>query len=108
MANHDQLIQVLNAELALDLPEKISFETMRERLSETINYLITNNFQKLLTVLYRIDVSEQKLKLLLQKHSDVNAGMIIADLVIERQLQKLKSRGESRNENNNISENEKW
>lgn len=107
------LIKLINHELAIDpiaigLPEKISFGELKEKLSVQINYLIEKDFQKLLSLLYRVDVSEPKLKNLLLEHPGENAGNIIAELIIERQLQKIKSRQEFRQKDKNIDENEKW
>ncbi len=108
MEHRKELILILNNELALEMPEKISFEELRENLSHHINSLIQTNFQKLVVLLYRIDVSESKLKTLLLENTDAHAGAIIADLIIERQLQKLKSRQEFRNQDKNIPDEEKW
>lgn len=108
MPDQNELIQVLNNELAIELPEQISFEEIRKKLSRHINFLIQTNFQKLVALLYRIDVSEPKLKILLRESVDIDAGIIIADLIIERQLQKIKYRQQSSQDNNEINENEKW
>jgi hypothetical protein len=82
--NNAELIQYINKDMALELPEKISFAELEEKLSASINQLIQNNFEKLVSLLYRIDVSEKKLKNLLQDHANENAGKIIAQLIIER------------------------
>lgn len=56
-----------------------------------INHLIETDFSKLLAILYRVDVSEKKLKqAFTQEHR--NAGEIIARLLIERELQKIETR----------------
>lgn len=89
--NNLELISSLNNDLTVAIPENISFEEIRNLLYGHINYLIQKDFQKLLTILYRIDVSEEKLKTMLSG-SDEDAGRIIADLIIERQIQKIKSR----------------
>lgn len=108
MATHKELIEIINTEFAIVLPEEISGEQLRESLSRYINELIQTNFQKLVALLYRIDVSESKLKMLLQENKGVDAGKIIADLIIERQIQKLKARKNFDQSNKNIDENEKW
>ena len=46
----------------------------------------------LVQILYRIDVSEKKIKTLLKENQGSDAGKIIASLIIERQMQKIKSR----------------
>ncbi|MBS1742670.1 MAG: hypothetical protein JST81_06490 [Bacteroidetes bacterium] len=80
---------------------------LRKELSVCINELILNNFDELIRLLYRIDVSEQKLKQMLKDHIEANAGDVIADLIIERQISKIKTRREFRRDEN-ISEEEKW
>jgi hypothetical protein len=101
------LIPALKESLQIDLPENISFELLKEKLSQHINYLIQSDFQKLVAVLYRVDVNEKKLKNLLKAHPGSDAGKIIADLIIERQLQKIKSRQEFRRDST-ISDEESW
>lgn len=103
----DNLIPVLKGLLQIDLPGNISLNEIKTRLSEHINHLIQSDFQKLVSILYRIDVSETKLKQLLKENSSIDAGLIIADLIIERLLQKIKSRQEHKRDDN-ISDDEKW
>ena len=95
------LIPILRQSLGIDLPENISFELLKERLSSHINFLIQSDFQKLVSILYRVDVSESKLKHLLKENQGLDTANIITDLIIERQLQKIKSRQEHRNDKNN-------
>ena len=104
----NELTEIINQELGLLLPEKISADEMRRRLSIHINYLIEHDFQKLVSVLYRVDVNEKKLKHLLKENIEEDAGLIIADLIIERQLQKIKSRKEFRRKDDHIADEEKW
>jgi len=101
------LILILRQSMEIDLSEIISFDLLKERLSSHINFLIQSDFQKLVSILYRVDVSESKLKHLLKENPGYDAANIITELIIERQLQKIKSRQEYRN-NENISDDEKW
>ncbi len=91
----------------IDLPDNISYALLKEKLSQHVRHLILNDFQKLVSVLYRIDVSEAKLKYLLKENADKDAGLIIADLIIERQLQKIKSRQDFR-QDSNIKDDDRW
>jgi len=104
----NELTEGLNKDLAIALPEKISYEELQRLLAEHINHLIKNDFEKLVGYLYRIDVNEQKLKGLLHQYSDEDAGKIISLLIIERQEQKIKSRQQFSQRDNDISEDEKW
>jgi hypothetical protein len=78
----------------------------RQKLEDGINDLIVHNFEKLVQLLYRIDVNEAKLKAMLADNTNEDAAKIIAALIIERQLQKIKSRAEFK-KNNDPSE-ERW
>lgn len=105
----NDLASVINQSLGIELREVISITELKNKLSSYIHHLINNDFNKLVSILYRIDVSEQKLRQLLEGNPLEDAGTIIAELIIERQQQKLQSRklfpgtGE-----NSIDENEKW
>lgn len=66
-----------------------SLQAFEEKLAALINRMIEDNFEKLISILYRVDVSEQKLKHELQQHTETTAGQTIAKLLIERQIQKV-------------------
>lgn len=101
------LIQSVNSYLQLQLPETISFTQLQQELAAFVNHLINTNFEKLISLLYRIDISEAKLKELLQHNEDKNAGEIIAALIIERQQQKIKNR-QLFSRDDDITEEDKW
>ena len=61
-------------------------------LETMINELIKNDFSKLVQLLYRIDVSEAKLKNILQANPNENAGKLIAEVVVERLAATKKAR----------------
>ncbi len=102
------LIQDLNKSLNVELPEKISLAELEEKLAAHINQLIQHDFEKLVSLLYRIDVSEHKLKNLLQQYADENAGKIIAQLIIERQQEKINSRKQFGKKDELADDDEKW
>ena len=77
-------------------------------LSEKMNELIKNNFNHLVQILYQLDVNETILKQVLKENPNEDAGKIIATLIIERQSQKIKSRQQSIQQDDNFSEEEKW
>jgi hypothetical protein len=106
MNEQKELTEVLDHDFSLSIKGNISFEELKLLLAERINYLINNNFQELIRLLYRIDIDEHRLKYMLEE-SEVNAGTLIADLIIERQLQKIASRKKYKT-NDNESNEEKW
>lgn len=105
---HDELIHLLNKELAIDIAGKRSYDEIHAQLADYLNNLVRNDFDKLISYLYRIDVNEQKLKNLLQQNPQEDAGNIIATLIIERQEQKIKTRRQFSPPDNDIDEEEKW
>ena len=103
-----ELISLLNKELPVEIVGQKSFSEIHSQLSAYLNTLIKNDFDKLITYLYRIDVNEQKLKSLLQENPGEDAGNIIATLIIERQQQKIKTRQQFSQSNDKFDEEEKW
>jgi ferritin len=103
-----ELIRLLNKELAIEIADKESYTEIYSQLAAYINDLVKNDFDKLITYLYRIDVNEQKLKTLLQQFPQEDAGNIIAGLIIERQQQKIKTRDLFSRQHNDVDEEEKW
>jgi len=103
-----ELIRLINKDFTIDLAEKISAAEIHSQLAEYVNRLIQKDFEKLVSYLYRIDVNEQTLKTLLQQNQQEDAGNIIATLIIERQLQKIKTRQQFSRRNDDVDEEEKW
>lgn len=62
------------------------------RLVEAVNELADRDFGALVQVLYRLDVDETKIKQALASNPGHDAAGLIADLLLERQLQKLEAR----------------
>ena len=99
----EQIIQLINP----DLSPEVSITVFMDKLGSYINYLIQNNFQKLISILYQIDINENNLRDLLQKDKDKNAGNVIARLIMERQLKKIDTRKNFINKDG-IAGEEKW
>lgn len=62
------------------------------QLEDFINECIKSDFSRLVQLLYRIDVSEQKLKTILQANPNEDAGKLIAAVIIERLAATKKAR----------------
>ena len=102
------LIAVINHEMGIELAPQLSFEELRAQLQAVISKMIVTDFQQLVNVLYRIDVNERKLKYFLQENVGEDAAGIIAGLIIERQLEKIKSRRQFSQQQDNMGDEEKW
>lgn len=103
-----ELIKLLNKEMAIEIAPQRSYEEIHTLLASYINTLVKNDFEKLVAYLYRIDVHEEKLKALLRNNPDEDAGDIIAALIIERQLQKIKLREQFSKPISGSGEEETW
>jgi hypothetical protein len=103
----DAPLQMVAGEIGLTLDQK-GYKNWLQKLEEKINSLLIEDFDRLISILYRMDVSELKLKQLLKENQAEDAAKIIALLMIERQAEKIKSRQQFSQRDNNIDENEKW
>jgi hypothetical protein len=90
------------------LVQENQIETIREQLIPLINELINTDFQALIQLLYRIDVNGKTVKDYLNKNTNKDAAPLIAGLIIERQLQKMKSRKYFTRKQNEKSGEEEW
>ena len=103
--------QLLTSQLQVDgvsLKKIISLEELVKWLSQYVDQLISNDFDALMLLLYRIDVSEEKVKSLLAKDNGQNSAQIIADLIIKRQQQKIYWRSQFKSSPSEIDESERW
>lgn len=70
----------------------LDHETMRSRLQLFIADLLTNDFEQLCALMYRHDVSESAFNQALGFSTDEERTAAIAELVIQREMQKMESR----------------
>ena len=98
------------SDLLVKLDQDISVfekQSLKEQLAVYINDLLLHNFDYLIHLLYRVDVSESKLKNLLRETPQTDAALIIADLMIQRQEEKRQSRA-SHKKTTDQDDEEKW
>lgn len=103
MLKVEEIYQLL-VQKPLSIQEK---NDVRQQLVLYINQLLVEDFPNLVQLLYRVDISEKKLKLLLQENKDTDAAEIITDLLIKRQEEKQRMKEEFR-KNDKIEDDEKW
>jgi len=88
----EELSRELDRDYTLGLRPRASAEEGETLLAAKLNALIRDDFNALVRLLYRIDVSESRLRQLLDSNKDEDAGRIMARLIMERQLQKIQTR----------------
>ena len=101
------LLQDLNNSYELRLREVPTLEELEALLAERVNGMIQQNFGELVQLLYRVDVSEAKLRSLLEADAGEDAARVIARLILERQWQKIETRRRYRQDPGESNE-ERW
>jgi hypothetical protein len=93
--NQALLAVVQNLQIEAKSAEK-SNDGQFEALVTFIDNLIRNDFNRLLSILYRVDISEEKLKRKLAQNKEemVPSAEIIAHLLVEREQEKIISRAQ--------------
>lgn len=104
---NEQLQRELENITGRALPPASAIQLLRAELGAFLNDLILYDQHKLIYIFYRVDLSEARIKQLLQQQHD-NAGLLMADLIIERQLQKIQTRRAFRQTDQVIPEEDKW
>jgi hypothetical protein len=82
-------------------------EWFRELVS-AVNDLLVHDFNGLVQILYRLDVSETKIREALVQSPGTDAADLIAKLLLERQIQKIESRKSFRPPPAGDDDNERW
>ena len=67
-------------------------QEFRGNLCKVINHMLDHDFERLLNAMYRLDINEDRFKKILTGQKIENVAQNIADLVINRELQKLITR----------------
>lgn len=70
-----------------------SYGELKEKLASYLNNLVVSDFNKLVSLLYRIDIAQEKAMAALAENAQKkSAGEILAELIIDRQLEKVETR----------------
>jgi len=86
------LVEITNKDVGLSLSPSVilTVDDLLKELTRAIEHLIDKDFEKLMQILYRIDVSETKVKQAFGLEQDVATQ--VAKLIIEREQQKVITR----------------
>ena len=74
-----------------DVEEDSSAEALREKMIYAFSWLLDNDISRMMNILYRADVDEDRLKSLLISRSQLPSAEVIADEYISRQKQKVQT-----------------
>lgn len=90
MGNDHELLDILSKDFGLQTPGIVSREAILQSLQKAVSELLQKNPEYFFQLMYRLDISEEKL--LSALHQPENGVEKIAELIYERQLQKIQSR----------------
>ncbi len=76
-----------------------AYDELFEQIEPHINKFINSNQQKFLSILYRIDLSDDQIKKAVAENSSEPFSAIVSDLIIKRELQKVVIRNHYKNSN---------
>ena len=74
------------------VPESITLADIKSLLVDRLIELLSRNPERLMAILYRIDVSESAVNDIFSKSMPPDVPELLADLIIQRQLAKAESR----------------
>lgn len=100
--DHDAAVALSHAFALAPLEERleaggpVSLAEVKAYLIEHITRLLDRNPAMLLSILYRIDVAEGDVKRVFEEAAPPRVPDELADLIIERQLQKVRTRRQHR------------
>jgi len=86
------IIQDFNLDTEQSLLEVGHLDELREKLEKIVAYLLDNEFERLLNAMYRLDINEDKFKIALSGMGKKVISEEITDLIITREIEKLKTR----------------
>ncbi len=90
------------------LPADSSDQDKKAAILDQINFLVKNDLQKLIFILYRVDVNENKMRHALEQSAGTDAAEIIYNMIVERENEKAESRKNNTMPFDRNAEEESW
>lgn len=103
---HEAITELQRLEVLPALKGEATYKELLQALAAAIAHLINNNFPALVHLLYRVDISEHKLKEVL-RHNHNEPAVTIAAMIIDRQLKKIEMK-KAFKKDEGIPEDERW
>lgn len=89
MSDTTSLIKIISKDF--DIEDHLSEERLKQAMIDAFDYLVDNDFPKLIQILYKADVDQYKLKELLENTEGLSSAEVIANAYIERQKAKVET-----------------
>ena len=91
---YPSLLEKLSKDFALEkesLPAQVNMSLIRDHLIKRVTELMARDYDRFINSLYRIDVNESKVHEILYTKDKTRIPEKLADLIIERQLIRVKT-----------------
>lgn len=85
-------VLLLCDKIGIEVSETVEPTDAYAQMVDYIEQLADENFNTLVALLYRLDISEDRVRLVIMQNPGVSAGKLITDLMIEREQEKIISR----------------
>ncbi len=71
---------------------RIAWDALVEELGRRVEFLLKHDFERLMSCMYMVDVSEQRFSEAVKLPEEDRPARVIAELILEREVQKMESR----------------
>ncbi len=100
MEDHKEVFEIVSGNFDIVPHNVLSMNQVRDLLAVRVREMLDKNVEKLVSTLYRIDVSQRVTDEIFNLSSKDDIALLIADAVIARQLKKIDSRRKYKNDSN--------
>lgn len=100
----NEVYGIISRNFEVERSGEITFETLRDLLGMRIRELLDKNLEKLVSIMYRIDLNQEKVDRIFENISKDEIAFQLAVLIIERQMEKVRTRRLYKNTEDQIEE----
>lgn len=100
MEDHKEVFEIVSGNFDIVPHNVLSMNQVRDLLAARVREMLDKNIEKLVSTLYRIDVSQRVTDEIFNLSSKDDIALLIADAVIQRQLKKIETRRKYKNDLN--------
>ncbi|MBZ0202563.1 MAG: hypothetical protein IT281_02050 [Ignavibacteria bacterium] len=87
-----QVYEIISGNFELESRDILTLEDVKKVLADRIFYLLENNVEHLVQIIYRIDLNQEKVDNIFANESKEDIASLLSDAIIERQLMKVQTR----------------
>jgi hypothetical protein len=100
----NEVYGIISRNFEVERSGEVTFETLRDLLGIRIRELLDKNLEKLVSIMYRIDLNQAKVDRIFENVSKDEIALQLAVLIIERQMEKVRTRRLYKNTEDQIEE----